>query len=287
MSKTYEYICNYCKKSFQTTRKSSNKNQIRYCSRSCSEKFNHEKHVFETTKNILKTCENCNKEFFVSIRDIKNKNIFFCSQSCVVSYNNKHRKFSPEKRLQINEKIKQSLKKINDKKPITFKKCIICNKLFSSERQRKTCSDECYKIFLKDFLKEIAPLGGGYRQGSSRGHHGYYKGYWCDSTYELAYLIYCLDHNIKIERCKESFEYEIDGKKRKYHPDFIVDDEIIEIKNFHRDDVEIKINAVKKLNRKIKVLYYEDLIEVFEYVAKTYKKEFKNKGNNFYELYDK
>ena len=53
MSKTYEYICNYCKKSFQTTKKSSNKNQIRYCSRSCSEKFKHEKHVFETTKNII------------------------------------------------------------------------------------------------------------------------------------------------------------------------------------------------------------------------------------------
>ena len=251
MSKTYEYICNYCKKTFQTTRKSSRQNQIRYCSRSCSEKFNHERHVFETTKNILKICENCNKEFFVSIRDIKNKNIFLCSQSCIASYNNKHRNFSPEKQLQINEKISNSLKGRTYRKLST---CIICNKSFSSKRKRKTCSDECYKIFRINLLKKIAPLGGGYKQGSSRGHHGYYKGYWCDSTYELAYLIYCLDHNIKIERCKESFEYEIDGKTHKYHPDFLIDDEIIEIKNFHRDDVDIKINAVKKLNRKIKVL---------------------------------
>lgn len=280
MSKTYEYICNYCKKSFQTTRKSSNENQIRYCSRSCAEKFKHERYVVETTKNILKTCENCNKEFFVSIRDIKNKNIFLCSQSCIVSYNNKHRSFSPKKQLQINEKISSSLKGRIYKKP---RNCIICNKEIPIHKSGKTCCIECEKQYRK--IRHV-PAGGGYRQGSSRGHHGYYKGYWCDSTYELAYLIYSLDHNIKIERCKESFEYEINGKKHKYHPDFIIDDEIIEIKNFHRDDVEIKINAVKKLNRKIKVLYYEDLIKVFEYVAKTYKKEFNNKSNNFYELYE-
>lgn len=126
----------------------------------------------------------------------------------------------------------------------------------------------------------------GYRKGASRGHHGYYKGFYCDSTYELAYLIYCLDHNIDIKRCDEKFEYEFNGKKHFYHPDFIVNNEIIEIKNYYRDDVSFKIKAVQKLNRSIKILYYEDLIDIFNYVAEKYNKKIKGKGNNFYELYD-
>ena len=46
---------------------------------------------------------------------------------------------------------------------------------------------------------------------TGRGRKGYYKGFYCASTYELAYVIYCLDHNIQIERCKEYFEYEYQG----------------------------------------------------------------------------
>jgi hypothetical protein len=285
MSKTYEYICNYCKKSFQTTRKYPLNAKTHYCSKDCSISAQKLKSYIENKKDIKKNCVYCGNEILVSLHDIKVKQKlnqhFYCSQSCNARYNNEHRNFSPEKQLQINEKIRNSLKGRIYRKP---RICIICNKEIPNIRKGKTCCIECEKQYKKI---RHAHVGGGYRQGSSRGHHGYYKGYWCDSTYELAYLIYCLDHNIKIERCKESFEYEIDGKKRKYHPDFIVDNEIIEIKNFHREDVEIKINAVKKLNRKIKVLYYEDLIEIFEYVAKTYKKEFKNKSNNFYELYEK
>lgn len=32
-------------------------------------------------------------------------------------------------------------------------------------------------------MKEV---GGGYRKGSGRGKKGRYKGYWCDSSWELA-----------------------------------------------------------------------------------------------------
>ena len=46
------------------------------------------------------------------------------------------------------------------------------------------------------------PLCGGKRHGSGRGKKGWYKGYWCDSSWELALVIYNLEHNIKFERNK-------------------------------------------------------------------------------------
>ena len=57
---------------------------------------------------------------------------------------------------------------------------------------------------------------------SGRGKKGRYKGFWCDSTYELAFVIYCLDHNIPIQRNHKYYEYQYMNKTRRYYPDFIV-----------------------------------------------------------------
>ena len=67
---------------------------------------------------------------------------------------------------------------------------------------------------------------GGLRKGSSRGKHGWYKGFWCDSSYELAYLIYNLEHNIEIERNKKGFEYLYKDEKHIFYPDFRVDSKL-------------------------------------------------------------
>jgi len=50
----------------------------------------------------------------------------------------------------------------------------------------------------KEKLSKIAKDRGlgGYQKKSGRGKWGWYKGFWCDSSYELAYVIYNLDHNI-------------------------------------------------------------------------------------------
>ncbi|MEI7942893.1 MAG: hypothetical protein WCH76_06985 [Candidatus Riflemargulisbacteria bacterium] len=45
---------------------------------------------------------------------------------------------------------------------------------------------------------------GGYRRKSGRGKHGWYKGIWCDSSWELAWVMYHLDHGIPFERNKTS-----------------------------------------------------------------------------------
>lgn len=76
------------------------------------------------------------------------------------------------------------------------------------------------------------PLAGGRRIGSGRGKKGWYKGIYCDSSWELAYLVYYLDHGKNIKRCKEHREYIFNNEKHIYIPDFVTDEGIIEIKGY-------------------------------------------------------
>ena len=107
---------------------------------------------------------------------------------------------------------------------------------------------------------------------------GWYKGYWCDSLWELAYIIYCLDHKIHIERNLKGFEYEYKGKKHLYFPDFIVNEEYVEIKGLKSELTEVKIKSVPN----IRVFYKEDLKHVFDYIKEKYNKTY----NSLQDLYD-
>lgn len=66
-------------------------------------------------------------------------------------------------------------------------------------------------------------------------HHGnakqgWYYGIHCDSTWELAFLVYYKEHNLYIDRCNEKFEYIWNNEKHIYIPDFITNEGIIEVK---------------------------------------------------------
>lgn len=130
----------------------------------------------------------------------------------------------------------------------------------------------------KEKLSKIAKERnlGGYRKGSGRGKSGWYKNFFCDSSWELAYLIYHLDHNIEIKRNYERFEYIFEGKIKNYIPDFIVNNELIEIKGYNSSEWQVKLTTV----RNIKVLYKNDIKPYLEYVTSKY-------GKNFIELYGK
>jgi hypothetical protein len=118
--------------------------------------------------------------------------------------------------------------------------------------------------------------GGGVRKGSGRGKSGWYKGYWCDSSYELAWVIYHIDFNIDFERNSEGFEYFYNKEKHKFYPDFIKKEIYYELKGYKTKEVEAKIN---QFPHKIVVLYEKDLKEIFNYVIKRY-------GKNFISLYE-
>lgn len=114
---------------------------------------------------------------------------------------------------------------------------------------------------------------------------GMYKGIWCDSSWELAFIVYNIEHNIKFEKCNESFEYysSYDNKKHKYHPDFKYDKSTyIEIKGWMNDSSLIKINEFRKNhpNLKLEIIDNIKIKPYLEYVKERY-------GERFYEqLYE-
>ena len=69
-----------------------------------------------------------------------------------------------------------------------------------------------------------------YNKHHGNAKQGWYNGIHCDSTWELAFLVYYKEHNLYIERCKEQYDFIWENKIHKYIPDFITDEGIIEIK---------------------------------------------------------
>ena len=110
---------------------------------------------------------------------------------------------------------------------------------------------------------------GGKRHGSGRGKKGWYKGFFCDSTYELVFIIYNLDNNIEFRRCDRVYIYTYENKIHKYYPDFeLPDGTIVETKGYHSELVDIKAASVT--DRPIKILYEKDLQYAFEWVKEHY-----------------
>ncbi len=125
------------------------------------------------------------------------------------------------------------------------------------------------------------PLSGGLRKGSGRGIKGKYMGIYCDSTWELAWIIYHNENNIKFKRNYEGFEYTFNGKVHKYYPDFILEDTFIEIKG-RRSYESLTIKERTKIDlfkEKLIVLFESDMKPILNYVISKY-------GKKYYYLYD-
>lgn len=145
------------------------------------------------------------------------------------------------------------------------------NKISKSLTGFKHTKENCDKL-----SKILKSKTGGIRKGGGRGKSGWYKGLWCDSSWELAYVIYNLDHNIRFERNKRGFEYIFNNKKYKYYPDFILNGEYVEIKGYLSEQVNEKI---KQFPYKLNILDKDGIIFYLDYVKKKY-------GNDFIKLYE-
>lgn len=163
------------------------------------------------------------------------------------------------------------------------KTCPVCGKEYrvrQRQKTQKTCSTRCRNIgYSTGVYSTSYPNNGGYRIGSGRGKNGWYRGYWCDSSYELAWVIYSLDHDIRFTRNTNGYEYQWNGKTHKYYPDFLLTDqhELVEIKGYLDEKSEAKRQSVT--DKKLRILMKSDLKEIFEYVHSTY-------GTDFIRLYE-
>lgn len=117
-------------------------------------------------------------------------------------------------------------------------------------------------------ILKLKKTAGGIRNGAGRGKSGWYKNYWCDSTWELAYVIYNLDHNINFKRNTKGFEYIYNGNIKKYYPDFILDDgTFVEIKGCLDD---INKEKIKQFKFPLKILLAKEILQYIMYVKTKY-----------------
>ena len=119
-----------------------------------------------------------------------------------------------------------------------------------------------------------------------------------DSSSELTFYIWCIDHNINIKRNYDSFTYIVDNIEHKYFPDFIIDGQYYEIKGEHiitadnnilLDPHTHKTNKILKMKMKcikennIKIIKSKELYNCVKYINQTYGKnyikQFKNTVN--------
>lgn len=257
--------CRFC--DYQIEVKRDNNSIISLHENRCNNNPNRINTFLKNKLIIIRNCIKCNKQFKISgtqkqLDSPKSKKC--CSRFCANSRNHSN---------ETKNKISESM--IGLKSPIKGlyrinrieRKCIICNNIMLLRpKNPKKYHKKCYNI-----------IAGGLRKGSGRGKKGWYKGYWCDSSWELAFVIYNLDHNIKFERNKEGFEYEYKNKKLKFYPDFILEDgSYVEIKGYKSDNSNAKLKAFPF---KINFLYKNEMKKYLDYA--------KNKfGNKFIQAYE-
>lgn len=115
---------------------------------------------------------------------------------------------------------------------------------------------------------------GGLRIGSGRGKMGYYNGYYCRSSWELAWVVYQIEHGVIPEQCNECFEYVMNGETHNYYPDFKIGETYYEIKGIHYNNWEQKKEQFPKEKTLIVIDGKSDIKQYLKYVEEKYGKEF-------------
>ncbi len=178
-----------------------------------------------------KLCQCCSEPLSFEQRTYK-----FCSTGCAGKSNYASSERRRVQGLEIKRRIAEGTWKRPSPPPTPLaprvdKPCQHCGKVMSLTPcyiQRKFCSRVCAN---EGYV--ATPKTGGYREGSGRGKSGWYQGVFCNSTWELAWVIYQLEHEIPFKRNTEGFPYLFEGASHLYYPDFIMGDGVyLEVKGY-------------------------------------------------------
>jgi len=139
------------------------------------------------------------------------------------------------------------------------------------------CLDPQAEVERRAKIRKNGGKNGGYKPGSGRGKKGRYKGYWCDSSWELAWVIYQLEHQVIFRRNLVGYSYQFKNTSYNWYPDFqLSDDSFIEIKGYFTDREMAKINSFE---HSLKIIGKEEIKPILEWVIEKY-------GKDFIRLYD-
>lgn len=206
----------------------------------------------------------------------------YCSRSCA---NSRARTNASRKKTSVAMVNSKAVADARRKRQQAYSKqrtatCPVCNNSFLKKHSKQVfCDRACYREAGKRGLlwkiqgRVSAPLS---RAGGS-GLKEWYRGFWCDSTWELAYIIYNLDHSIPVVRNREPFDYVFAGRTHRYYPDFIVNNRYVEIKGFMRDCDYAKL---ANFPGSLEIVDSKKIQKYIDYAAATY-------GRDFNALYEK
>lgn len=245
-------------------------------------------------------CLVCGSHFSIVVRKNdfeKGKFRHTCSDKCAHI-----RDLSDESRIKISESIKKHINEFGmvgcvqkGSEPILLKcVCEQCGKEFEVWNKRiyngenlvngfyskRFCSKECSSIHrssvcsIKTKSRCDAGTFGGKNNDTFKKHkHGWYKGLYCGSSWELAFVIYHIDHGYDVKRCDLVLQYEYNGKTYNYYPDYQIGTDIYEVKGFE----DFKAKAKHKKYPYIKWFDRDKMKPILKYVIEKY-------GKNFVEL---
>lgn len=223
----------------------------------------------------MRNCLNCN---------VPTKNPKFCGCSCSATYINTGRKQSKETKRKIrasvsdylntrskrvrkltSEKIRAGVIKSLRSRGIQGpqpKVCGSCGKTFT--RNAVFCSNECYRIYAQK--RALAAIHTG------SGRKGYRNGIWCQSSYELAFVVWFEDQGKVVERSSITLDYTWKGKHHKYRPDFLVEGVTYEIKGYIDQLAKAKIKVGKKHIELYEVFDRNTMRPIIQEICKKYNK---------------
>jgi len=179
----------------------------------------HEIACFDNPINY-KECLECNKQ-------VRNRDNRFCSSVCAAKYNNSRRVHSEETKRKISVAASKPRPYQKGKHPggarvtckVFIRQCSECTTWFTTSykhKERKTCSDKCLEE-LKAF--KSTPFRCLSIPFNHEGRTVYLQSTWEKRTAEF------LDHNnIQWERPAPIYWTDDEGKKRRYHPDFYLNE---------------------------------------------------------------
>ena len=269
-----KHICKYCNKEFNSGQ--SLGAHIIHCEEnpnSYKDKWINKKKKKYEKENPLQEynlkCIACGKEYKLQLRKKQYEQGKYRKTCC----NECSHKLSS-----LNTNLKEKNKKISEAFPKLkhIKICPICGKEFITTGKAKFCSQKCRNINTSNNMKGLPNVGGIRNNAYKKYKSGWYHNIHCDSSWELAFVIYCEDHNIKLQRNNKSLNYIYQNKEYKYYPDFIINNQLYEIKGYENERSKIK----HLQHPEVIYLNKEKMKKYIDYVINKY-------GNNFIKLYDK
>lgn len=240
------------------------------------------------TIDVNLICACCGKTFTLKVKKIDfDKDNFrkTCSKDCALNLTKCHTDIESRNR-SISKSIIDRFIRANDLyndihilddgriyRKRTCKNCGI--EFMTQSKTSEICSCECRKKYVGRKISEaVKGKTGGLRENSyKRYKSGNYRGIHCDSSYELAFLVYNIEHNIDIERNRNYLTYAFDGRQFKYYPDFVIDGVFYEIKGYESD----KDRAKREQHPEVVQIDKDGIQPYMDYVVEKYGKDFTNK----------